>query len=158
MYAHNPTSALMKTWDGAGLLASLMCMAHCILTPILATSLPVLAATEEQTHESLAVAIFFVGVLTFVPGYRKHRKINVVVLGGLGLVAIGIAAFLADDFLAERIAGVSTEVALTITGGMCLIVAHVSNAFFCRLGRVCRETPAFLEKARILTNQVRCLG
>lgn len=37
-------------WDRAGMTASALCVAHCLASPLVATALPVIAATEGATH------------------------------------------------------------------------------------------------------------
>ena len=130
----------MGTWDGTGVLLSLMCVAHCVLTPLLAVALPVLVATEEQAHQGFAFAILLVGSVAFLLGYRRHRRAGALMMGALGMVVIGTAAFFSDSLAADEIGGVSIEVALTLAGGTCLIVAHVKNLLLCRLCPVCMDT------------------
>ena len=63
-------------WDQLGVGASFLCVLHCLFTPLLATALPILAATEKQAHGTFAIAILLLGMLAFIPGYKKHKKTN----------------------------------------------------------------------------------
>ncbi len=135
-YVYRP---YVKSWDVAGTLVSSLCVMHCVATPLLAASLPVLAATEEPAHTAFGIAILLLGFIAFVPGYHKHRRAHVIVLGVWGMLMIGIAAFLPEDALAEEVAGLPTEIVLTVLGGLILVTAHVRNAVFCRACPVCRN-------------------
>jgi DMSO/TMAO reductase YedYZ heme-binding membrane subunit len=125
--------------DLAGMLVSSLCVTHCIATPILAGSLPALAATEEQTHVGFGIAILLLGIFAFVPGYTKHHKMHVIALGTWGIFLIGAAAFVPEGVLIEEVMGLRTEVGLTVFGGVTLVTAHMRNATFCRTCRVCQR-------------------
>ena len=122
--------------DIAGASASFLCVLHCLVTPLLITVLPVLAATETATHRSFAVFILVIGMLAFVPGYRKHRK-KVIPAAG----AIGISAIIAAAVLPEMAGGELFETTLVVSGGLTLIGAHLRNAYWCRFCRVCNDKP-----------------
>ena len=145
MYILTTTSTQTRIWDGTGLLLSLTCVAHCLVTPLLAVAIPVLVATEEQTHQGFALAILLVGSVAFLLGFRKHQKADPLLIGSLGIVVIGTAAFFSENLAIDGIGGISTEVALTLAGGTCLVIAHVRNLLLCRLCPVCLDT-----------NQSRC--
>ncbi len=125
-------SLRLRSWDGAGATASMLCIAHCIGTPLLAASLPVLAATERVTHMGLAVLLVSIGAVAFIPGLRRHGKGHVPLLGAAGLVLISYAAFAPEGLLSEAV-----EVALPIAGGATLIYAHLMNASFCHCCPIC---------------------
>lgn len=139
MHILNTRSMQIKVWDGTGIFLSLMCVTHCVLTPLLAVALPVLLATEEPAHQGLAFAILIVGGVAFLLGYKKHQQADALLMGALGILVIGTAAFFSDSFFVEEIHGVSTEVALTLAGGTCLIIAHVRNMLLCRSCPACLD-------------------
>lgn len=119
-------------WDQAGVSASFLCVLHCLLTPILITALPVLAATEHQTHSVFAIIILFLGILAFIPGYFMHHKKSVPVIGFMGISMIILAAVLPEVENAEMI-----ETGLVIAGGVMLISSHLRNAYWCRFCKKC---------------------
>lgn len=122
-------------WDQAGIGASLLCVLHCLLTPVLITVIPVLAATEHQTHSAFAILIFLFGMLAFIPGYRRHRKRSIPVIGAVSVGMIILAALFPEVENAELI-----ENALVVVGGAALISAHFRNVYWCRFCRTCSAT------------------
>lgn len=123
---------LDATWDRVGMTTSTLCVAHCVASPFLAVALPVIAATEGATHRVLALAILSFALLAFVPGYRLHRRRQVLALGMAGVVLIWMPALLPGFPSVE-----SLEAAATIAGGTAMVVAHLLNLHYCRTCRVC---------------------
>jgi hypothetical protein len=122
--------------DIAGVSASLLCVLHCLAMPFLITMLPALAATEHKTHSVFAVVILLVGMLAFIPGYRKHRNKTIPAAGAAGVVMIIAVAMLPEMESEEMI-----ETLMVVVGGLTLIAAHLRNAYWCRFCRICREKP-----------------
>lgn len=122
-------------WDQAGIGASFLCVSHCLLTPILITALPVLAATEHQTHSAFAIIILFLGMAAFIPGYLKHHNKSVPLIGVIGISMIILAAVLPEVENAEMI-----ETGMVVVGGITLIYAHLRNAYWCRFCSKCSDT------------------
>lgn len=123
-------------WDRAGMTASALCVAHCLASPLVATALPVIAATEGATHRVLALAVLSFGLLAFVPGFRKHRRGQVLSLG-----FAGVAFIWTPVLLPESLALGSIETVVTVFGGFAMVGAHLLNLYFCRTCRVCTECP-----------------
>jgi peptidoglycan/LPS O-acetylase OafA/YrhL len=125
-----------RAWDLAGVGASLLCILHCVATPMLAVALPALELLERPAHTAFAVAILGIGLIAFIPGYRRHRRASVALLGllGFGLLSAGVV-------LPEGTLGEGTETALTVLGGALLITAHLRNAYLCKFCRVCGHAP-----------------
>ena len=134
MYITNQSLAYQNRWDHAGIGASFLCVLHCLLTPLLMTGLPVLAATEHQTHSVFALMILLFGLLAFIPGYRQHQKKSIPALGILGASMIILAAELPEIANVETI-----ETGLVLIGGITLISAHLRNVYWCRFCSKCSE-------------------
>jgi peptidoglycan/LPS O-acetylase OafA/YrhL len=128
----NLTWSRAQPWDVAGIGASLLCVLHCLATPLLVVFVPTLEIIERPTHATLAIAILAFGMLAFWPGYRRHRRWRVVAAAfvGFGLVSLGVVA--PDGLMSEP-----TEQAVTVIGGGTLVFAHLCNAFFCSRCPVC---------------------
>ncbi len=122
--------------DVAGISASLLCVLHCLAAPFLITVLPVLAATEHETHSVFAALIVLIGMLALVPGYCKHKKKAIPAAG-----AVGVAAIIAAAILPEMEGGETIETLMVVAGGFMLIGAHLRNAYWCRFCRVCGKKP-----------------
>jgi len=132
MFITSQSLGQQSRWDHAGIGTSLLCVLHCLITPLLITALPALAATEHQTHSVFAMIILLLGMLAFIPGYLKHHKKSVPAMGVMGISMITLAAVLPEVENAEMI-----ETSLVILGGVTLISAHLRNAFWCRFCSKC---------------------
>lgn len=116
-------------WDRIGLLLSGLCAIHCLVTPLLILSLPLLAEKFASPWVHIVMALFVVpvGLFAFWSGYRHHQKNHILALGFAGLALIGSAAvgphlwfgFLGDDLM-------------TVIGSGLLICAHLLNRRACQ--------------------------
>lgn len=135
MYSSNQILARDSVFNRAGAGTSLLCVAHCLLAPLAASTMPIIAATEEQTHGVFAALVLLLGILSFVPGYRSHRVKSVPLMGFAGIALIIVVLFLPED-----LADVETvETFLVIMGGSTLIFVHLRNAYWCRYCIRCRD-------------------
>ena len=130
------TTGGSRAWDYSGVSASLLCIAHCIATPLLAGFAPVLAAAERQTHLGLTTVLFLIGLLAFVPTHRVHGRLRPALTAVLGFAML-VGAML----LTEGPWGETWETGLTVVGGALLITAHLSNIHYCRGCRTCGAEP-----------------
>jgi hypothetical protein len=108
--------------DSLGIAASLACLAHCLLVPLLIALLPTVSAMLAMPESVHAIAFAFAvpaSALAMVGGYRRHGALQPVFIGSLGLAALGIGALAGLDHLAE--------VGSTIVGSLLLAAAHVQN-------------------------------
>ena len=132
----NSTVVQERPWDTAGIGVSLLCVSHCVATPLLVVLLPAVELFERGTHTVFALTILCFGLLAFVPGYRRHHRRGVLLWGliGFGMLSAGVV-------VPEGVMSEAVEQGLTILGGITLISAHLRNAYFCRLCRVCGKEP-----------------
>ncbi|MEA3275438.1 MAG: MerC domain-containing protein [Pseudomonadota bacterium] len=136
------TLSKARPWDLAGIGASALCILHCVATPLLVIVLPALEIFERQTHAGFALSILCIGLLAFVPGYRRHRRWQIVFLGLIGFGMLSAGVLVPEGGMSE-----AAEVALTVLGGTTLITAHLRNAYFCLLCRACGRQPCAAELA-----------
>jgi hypothetical protein len=118
-------------WDAWGQVLSLLCLAHCLLVPVLVGMLPVLAGEalrELPVHLGLVVLAGGVGAASFVPGFRAHGDWRVLGLGGGGLLLLVLALAALPEGPAET--------GVTVAGAALLVGAHGLNR---RHGRECRH-------------------
>lgn len=127
---------LDRSWDRTGILTSALCIAHCLLSPLLLGLVPVLAMAESRIHLGFIAILFVVGVLAFVPGRRKHGRLLPLILA-----AAGFAMLMDVVPFHEYLAGESGEALSTLLGGAVLITAHLANIQYCRRCRSCSGTP-----------------
>jgi len=127
---NNDRQSLSLRADRLGIIASAVCFAHCILTPVVLSLSAVWAhylPSEERFHRALALLIAAVGCFAIVNGYQKHRRFRVLLLMGCGLCLI-----LAGAYFGDRLPSHMAEVAVTMTGSSLMIAAHLMNHTFCR--------------------------
>jgi membrane-bound metal-dependent hydrolase YbcI (DUF457 family) len=115
--------ARRQIWlDGLAAGASLICLVHCLVLPMLIAALPLLGAVlnvPESFHRyALALAIpASTGALAL--GYRRHRATLPTLPGAAGLVLLMLGAFAAGTPAAET--------ALTVAGSLFVAGAHLLN-------------------------------
>lgn len=108
--------------DGFAVTASMLCLIHCLLLPILLIALPVLATmlVVPEAFHTIAFAIaLLTSLLAMASGHARHHRFGPVILAAAGLMLLGIGAFAIDSETAERI--------VTSVGAVTLAVAHVLN-------------------------------
>ncbi len=115
--------AVMAKWfDGFAVGASALCLVHCLGLPLLIAVLPAIAGRIDPGEGfHLIVLLFAIPTSAFalVEGWRRHRGIAPLFVGGAGLVLM--AAGLAFGNWA------AVEMAVTVAGSLLLAGAHVAN-------------------------------
>ncbi|HMN68309.1 MAG TPA: MerC domain-containing protein [Bdellovibrionales bacterium] len=114
-------------WDRVGISASLLCVAHCLLTPLLVLALPFAGdfLSHDWFHVGIALVVFPVAAWALWNGYRLHRRKSVIYLGTIGLFIIALGMFIgaySHEF----------EVAAMVSAGLILAAAHYQNLRACR--------------------------
>jgi hypothetical protein len=115
--------------DKMGMFLSLLCAVHCILTPMLILSLPIMARyymAHPAFHWILALMIFPVGVLAFYHGYRHHRRSLVFFLGIPGLLIVSVVPTFFHAYL-----NLWSEPLAMVMGSGLLVSAHWLNRRSC---------------------------
>ncbi|MCT8002230.1 MerC domain-containing protein [Sphingomonas sanguinis] len=108
--------------DGFAVTASVLCLIHCLLLPVLLVALPVLATmlTVPESFHAVAFALALpTSMLAMALGRRRHDSRWPLRLAVVGLALLGIGAFAVSVETTER--GVSS------LGAVLLAVAHVGN-------------------------------
>jgi hypothetical protein len=119
---------LLGRWlnaDSLGILAAIACVVHCLALPVMAISLPALATGsghEDLTHFILAGFVAAFCLFAIVPGYRKHRRSDVL----RGMV-IGLSLVLFATFIAGPMMGEAWEMPLITVGNLIVVIAHLRN-------------------------------
>lgn len=124
--------------DHLGMAASLLCLLHCALTPLLILFLPTLDFTDSWwTHFILAIGVGAFAILAFQRGYQHHHKLLPVTLGFAGLTLIILALFIDS----EPHSGIDLEHILpTVAGSILLVCGHALNMHSCNCGKVAKFT------------------
>ena len=122
----NPTTIIVDAnavraagWDGIGMLASCLCVVHCLGFPLLIASLPALATMFGEGYgfhlAILAIAIPS-SLFALLIGRGRHRAWWPLVVGCIGLTSLGLAVL-----------EVLPDVAGTVAGSVMLVAAHIAN-------------------------------
>ena len=105
--------------DIVGQALSLLCIVHCAAMPLVLAAVPTFAGVFGRAHPVLLILVFATALWSFVPGYRHHRNLSVLLLGiaGVALLAMGT---LPSNSLA-------TETAFSVSGAGLMLFAHWKN-------------------------------
>ncbi len=109
-------------WDVIGIGASLACALHCVLLPVVFTTLP-LFGIELLENIYLEIATILVSVSAggwaLWKGYRKiHHHISIVLLFLVGLVLMISGNFFSSE---------SLHMSAKLIGAVLIITAHIRN-------------------------------
>lgn len=117
------------SWDRIGMGLSLLCALHCLLTPLVILSLPILARyylVHPVFHLLLALAIIPVGLVAFIAGFRHHQNWIVFVLGVPGLILVSAVPYLVHGL------GINLhEPSFMVLGSALLVLGHWINRRAC---------------------------
>ena len=125
-----PTVAISRSQahtraDALGLLLSAICMLHCLLLPVLiafGVGGAVTGLDSEWTHVVLLASVVPISAIAFVGGWIRHRRMQVLALGTLGVALLALAAFVLHPYF-----GKTADALVTTAGGALLAVAHWRN-------------------------------
>jgi hypothetical protein len=116
--------------DQLGVIASALCLVHCIVTPVVLSLSAVWVhylPAEERFHRVLAAMVAAIGCIAIIRGYRKHRRLRV-----FGLMAGGLGLIFSGAYFGNRLPSHAAEMAVTMTGSGLMIAAHLINHTFCK--------------------------
>jgi hypothetical protein len=115
-------SKRQRLLDGFAVTASLLCLIHCLLLPLLLIAIPVLATMliVPEAFHAVAFAIAVpTSLLALGTGYARHGRPGPAMLAIVALGLLGIGAFAIDSETVERI--------VTSSGAVLLAAAHLLN-------------------------------
>ena len=122
-------------FDKSAIGLSILCIADCLLVPVLITLLPVVAAIglgDESFHRLLIVGILPISVVALFLGCRRHRTWSVLLLGTLGLIILVVTAILGHEILGDFL-----EKFATVIGSVFIMLSHFRNFRLCRQHQYC---------------------
>ena len=123
--------------DKLGVALSALCLAHCLVIPFVIPFLPAAGlVADESVHFALAAVIGGLALIAFVRGYRRHGRLDIVILGLIGATLVVGALFMHD----MRVLGFPSEIVSTVVGGTMLITAHIANFRSCRCNPIAGQT------------------
>jgi hypothetical protein len=114
-------------WDAIGIGASLACAIHCVLLPVIFTTITLsgIEILENPYLEGLTLLISMsVGGWAIWRGYRKlHHRKNLLIYFFAGLILMITGNF---------VSYMPSEMGLKIIGAIFLITAHIKNLRACK--------------------------
>jgi hydrogenase/urease accessory protein HupE len=112
-------------WDGLGIATSLVCAIHCIVLPLVLTSLPLFGINivHNRVFEWGMIALAFcIGVYALLHGYKTHHKNSLPVwLFSAGFILLATKQFFVD-----------AESYFVVPAVILIISAHYYNYTLCR--------------------------
>ena len=113
-------------WDRLGISASLLCVIHCLITPLLVLIAPLAGSylSDAWFHIVILIIVFPVAILALWRGYRLHQMKRALWLGAAGLTLMLFGMFATHD--------VPYETVLMVSAGLTLSAAHFFNLRACR--------------------------
>lgn len=116
--------------DKTAIAISSLCVAHCLIFPLLAVMIPsfvALGLTSESFHFWMVVSVLPTSIYALTMGCKKHGKTSLMIIGLLGLCFLLSALLFGHDLLGEW-----GEKALTLAGALTIAFAHVKNFKLCQ--------------------------
>ena len=116
--------------DRAAIGLSLVCVIHCLLTPVAIAMIPALGATfleDETFHYAVLFLVLPTSLFALTLGCRKHGHFKVLMTGLLGLFVLFLVPILGEEATGEL-----GERVLTVVGAAIIAYAHVRNFRLCR--------------------------
>lgn len=163
---------MFNDWrDRVGVCLSVLCMAHCLLTPFVLAIVPLGTAFgfwHTGFHQLFLFIVPLIAAVAFIPGWRQHRDSRVWIFAAIGFLFLfagsNVAEFIGPVLRPE--AGlhdlhsshmhqsadihdlawgpILAELLLTSIGGAFFIRAHLLNRKLCAC---CRHDHATLEQS-----------
>ena len=131
-------SLLDKGWgDRAAICFSSLCILHCLLLPVLLVAYPigiVITLSDEIFHQIMVSVALPLSLASLYVGYGHHKRNQLVVLGGIGIVMLVLPLITPHELISE-----SGETWLTVAGAVILCMAHVVNFRLCAIEQACEK-------------------
>ena len=131
-------SLLDKGWgDRAAICFSSLCILHCLLLPVLLVAYPigiVITFSDEIFHQIMVSVALPLSLASLYVGYGHHKRNQLVVLGGIGIVMLVLPLITPHELISE-----SGETWLTVAGAVILCMAHVVNFRLCAIEQACEK-------------------
>ena len=126
---------LQSITDKTAISLSLLCTIHCLVLPLFAVLLPSIAALplpDEIFHVWMVIAVVPVSTYALTMGCKNHKRYQILLMGGIGLLILSVVAFLGHDLFGEVL-----EKAFTVIGAMVIAIAHIWNFRLCQRHNIC---------------------
>lgn len=128
-------SSLHLLADRTAIALSALCVIHCLLLPMAMVMLPALATLgldNEAFHAWMVVIVLPISAAALLVGCRRHGRLGVLVVGGLGLATLMLAVVAGHDVLGEL-----GERLTTVIGASLIAFSHWRNFRLCERAQQC---------------------
>ena len=119
---NTPSQLSMNRWDKAGIIMSVTCIIHCLLTPVAIILIPAMANLgegEEILHLLFATIAIPIAAFSLWRGYTQHGTKLPIFYAVPGITLLWIAMSLHEPLWLESV--------VTGIGASLIITAHVLN-------------------------------
>lgn len=119
---------LIASADYCGMTASVVCVLHCLATPVLLIAFPLLATGGDADgfHRAMALIVSAAALLALLPGFLAHRNAKILLIGTAGLTC-----FIGAIWVIEPLYGETAELVFSTLGGALMFTAHFRNRRSC---------------------------
>jgi len=120
---------LQVNMDKTAIGISVLCSVHCLLMPVLITTVPAITSfhlEDELFHKALIFLVIPVSIFALTMGCKNHHKKNVLVFGICGLLILTFTALFGHDLLGEL-----GEKIATLIGSAVTATGHILNYRAC---------------------------
>ena len=127
-------------FDRFAIALSSICAIHCVALPIVASISPLLFSTidhgntlhEFWFHQFILIFILPISIFALIAGYRCHKQLIPMLIGGIGLFILVFTAIFAGTLISNNVIPHEGETWLTVTGGIIHAIGHLQNVFATR--------------------------
>lgn len=118
--------------DQVGIAVSLLCLIHCLCSPLLIIALPWLDTWIETpwAHLVFLVGVAPLAIISFYRSYIHHRKPLPLALGLIGIVLLLLGMLVGIHHAFEQLDHLSHH-SLPVLGSLFIIAAHLINIKWC---------------------------
>ena len=135
---------LQHYFDRFAIVLSSICAIHCVALPLVASVSPLLFSTVDHGnalhefwfHQFILIFILPISVFAFIAGYRCHKKLSPMLIGGIGLFILVFTAIFVGALISSNIIPHVGETWLTITGGIFHAIGHLQNLIATRAVKI----------------------
>jgi ribose/xylose/arabinose/galactoside ABC-type transport system permease subunit len=121
--------------DRLAIILSSMCAIHCVIFPIIASLIPLIATSfshgntlhEFWFHQFILIFILPISIFSIISGYCCHKTFTPAIIASLGLMILVFTAAYAGDLIANQTIPHESETWFTVFGGVIHATGHVLN-------------------------------
>ncbi len=125
MAVNKELQKLIPSLDNLGIVASVICLIHCMAMPFILALLPFMGLSfldSEEAHWVLALFIIAFALVAIFPAYLKHKRPGI-----LSAMIVGMLLVVFGAFFAEHTLGHAYEMPLLVVGNLILVATHWRN-------------------------------